>query len=289
MANVSAGSTPGTTPEKTPGSTPVSTPGTTPAKTVSAATSASATTEKEADKDIDATTKIQASVRGFLFRKSQTGQQIRQQLHDRKEKHKSDAGISDSPFLPSAEDAVAEFVKLAKLGPTDVVLDVGSGDGRVLVKVCQSHPQAKGIGLEKLPDLCAKARTACDTAGISGRVAIHQVDFLTQDVSSQIKDATVVYLYLLPDAMLHVGRLLAQHLRVGARIITYTFKLPGWGDEKAASMVGVAQSPLYVYTVTPTTSTTVLAKANSASASSAVSSVSSASPSSPSPSAPTST
>ncbi len=151
------------------------------------------------------------------------------------------------PFVPTPEGVVVEMLEIAHVGPHDVVYDLGSGDGRIVIAAA-SRFGARGVGIEIDPNRVREARQYADQAGVSDRVNFVEGDFFAADLS----EATVVTLYLLPDVnRLLVPKLLAE-LRPGTRIVSHNYDLGDWPPEKT---VGVTRGTVYYWVVpSPNTS-----------------------------------
>lgn len=151
----------------------------------------------------------------------------------------------DAPYVPTPQVVVDRMLAMAEVGADDVVYDLGSGDGRVVITAAQ-HFGARGVGIEIDPQLVAEARANAEAAGVSDRVQFRQEDLFTADLS----EATVVTLYLLPEVNLRLRPLLLSQLKPGTRIISHSFDLGDWEPEE----VEVVRGPhklhiLYKWTV----------------------------------------
>ncbi|MGH8642636.1 MAG: SAM-dependent methyltransferase, partial [Burkholderiales bacterium] len=132
-----------------------------------------------------------------------------------------------TPYLPSTTVAVDEMLRLGGVGPDDLVVDLGSGDGRIVIAAARDFG-ARGLGIELDPQLVAESRAHARQAGVADRVSFHQGDALAAD----IREATVVTLYLLPGLVEKLKpRLLAQ-LRPGTRIIAHDYGFEGWKPDR---------------------------------------------------------
>jgi protein-L-isoaspartate O-methyltransferase len=133
----------------------------------------------------------------------------------------------EAPFITTPPEVVARMLELARTGPEDLVIDLGSGDGRIVIRAATAHG-ARGLGVDLDERLVAEARRNAERAGVADRVRFVVGDALRTDLSS----ATVVTAYLLPFLLERLeSRLLAQ-LRPGARVVTHAFPLPGWHPEE---------------------------------------------------------
>jgi SAM-dependent methyltransferase len=136
-----------------------------------------------------------------------------------------------SLFVPTPERAVIRLLELARVGPRDNVLDLGSGDGRFPILAAKRFG-ARGRGVDINPDLVKQSIAEARRQGVGDRVRFEQGDVMETDASS----ATVVTMYLFPALVNRLKpRLLAQ-LRPGARIVIYDYTMSEWPPEEALSM-----------------------------------------------------
>ena len=161
-----------------------------------------------------------------------------------------DAGL----YVPTPQSIVDAMLSMAKVGPKDVVIDLGSGDGRI-PRTAASRHGARGIGVDIDPQLVAMARAAAQKEGVSGRTEFVAKDLWQFDVSG----ATVVTIYLLPRIMSRLKQKLLAELKPGTRIVAHDYALPDWVpleqrtiDEPLKLAVnGTDKAYLYLYVVPP--------------------------------------
>jgi ribosomal protein L11 methylase PrmA len=135
---------------------------------------------------------------------------------------------------------VEAMLRLADVRPGDVVYDLGCGDGRIVIGAAQRG--ARGVGVDIDPERVREARANARAAGVEDRVEIREGDLFETDVS----DATVVMLFLQPEANLRLRpRLLAQ-LRPGARIVSHFHDM---GDWTPRARITVSGRNVYLWTV----------------------------------------
>lgn len=127
-----------------------------------------------------------------------------------------------APYVVSPQGIVAEMLGLAEVGPGDVVYDLGSGDGRIVIEAARRG--ARGVGVELDPDLVARARENALRAHVERQVEFVVADALTVD----LRPATVVTLYLGYEANLKLRPRLREQLRPGARVVSYEFDMGDW-------------------------------------------------------------
>ena len=128
-----------------------------------------------------------------------------------------------APYQATPADVVERMLLLAKVGPGDVVYDLGCGDGRIVIAAAQRFG-ARGVGIDIDETLIAKAQAAAQSAGVADRVEFRVQDALTVDVS----DASVVSLFLLAASNVKLRPILTRQLRPGARIVSHNFPIGDW-------------------------------------------------------------
>jgi SAM-dependent methyltransferase len=158
-----------------------------------------------------------------------------------------------APGVPSPGSVVDAMMELAGVGPGDYVVDLGSGDGRIVIAAVAKHRARGGFGVDINPVAVAQANENAIKAGVADRVQFHERDMFATDVG----EATVVTIYLLPSIMGKVERKLRAELQPGARIVVHDFPFPDWRPEKTIlvesldklGVTGFALSQLYLYRV----------------------------------------
>jgi tRNA A58 N-methylase Trm61 len=137
---------------------------------------------------------------------------------------------SFAPFVVTPPDVVQEMLKLAEVRPDDVVYDLGSGDGRIVITAAREY-SARGIGFELEPDLVRRARDDARRAGVGDLVEFHVQDVLTVDLTG----ATVVTIYLSREANLKLRPRLLSQLRPGSRVVSHQFDMGDWRASRILS------------------------------------------------------
>lgn len=150
----------------------------------------------------------------------------------------------DVIYVPTPEPVVQAMLELAKVGPNDVVYDLGCGDGRIVVTAVKQFKAKRGIGVDIDPQRIAEARANAKQAGVADRVRIVQGDLFEQD----FHDATVVTLYLLPSLNLKLRPKLLAELRPGTRIVSHAFDMGDWTPDQTREVDG---KTVYLWTVPP--------------------------------------
>lgn len=129
----------------------------------------------------------------------------------------------DVEFAPSEDVAVDAMLAIARVGPKDVVYDLGSGDGRIVIAAAKRFG-ARGVGIEIDPNLVAVSRRNAVDAGVEKLVDFREGNLFEAD----IREATVVMLYLLPELNLRLRPKLLAGLAPGARVVSHEFDMGDW-------------------------------------------------------------
>jgi len=116
---------------------------------------------------------------------------------------------------------------LANLKPGDVLYDLGSGDGRIVITAAKDYG-VRGIGVDINPERIAEANENAKKAGVTDKVSFHKNDLFAED----IHEATVVTLYLLPSVNMKLRPKLLSDLKPGTRVISHDFDMGDWRPEK---------------------------------------------------------
>jgi len=147
----------------------------------------------------------------------------------------------DVIFVPTPQEVVDAMLKLAKVTKGDVVYDLGSGDGRTPITAARVYG-ARGVGIDIDPQRIKEAMENLKAAGVGDRVR-----FLNQDLfTSNISEATVVTLYLLPSLNLKLLPKLNAELKPGTRVVSHAFDM---GDIKPQETQNVNGRTIYLWTV----------------------------------------
>ncbi len=131
----------------------------------------------------------------------------------------------DVPFVPTPYVVIEEMLRLANVTAQDFVMDLGSGDGRVLITAAKKFG-ARGTGVDLDGDLVAESIEAAAAAGVADRVRFLQQDLFKTDISQ----ATVITMYLLPGVMMRLRPNLLN-LKPGTRLVSHDFRLEDWNPD----------------------------------------------------------
>jgi precorrin-6B methylase 2 len=150
------------------------------------------------------------------------------------------------PFLVTPHEIVEQMLRLARVGPDDVVYDLGSGDGRVVIAAARDFRARQAVGIEIDPALVTRSREWARRAGVVDRVSFREQDLFQADLSS----ATVVTLYLTREVNLRLRPKLLAELQPGTRVVSFNFDM---GDWEPTAMIRVDVSgrttPVYLWVV----------------------------------------
>jgi cyclopropane fatty-acyl-phospholipid synthase-like methyltransferase len=150
----------------------------------------------------------------------------------------------DVVFIPTPESTVGAMLKLAKVTKDDVVYDLGSGDGRIVIAAARQYG-ARGVGIDIDPQRIKEANANAQAAGVTDRVTFIQGDIFDPAIS--IRDASVVTLYLLTRLNEKLRPRLLKELRPGTRIVSHSFTMgPDWPAERSEQ---AERSYLYLWTI----------------------------------------
>jgi ubiquinone/menaquinone biosynthesis C-methylase UbiE len=139
--------------------------------------------------------------------------------------------VPDVPYLPTTEEAVVAMLKLADVKSTDVVYDLGCGDGRIVVAAAKNFG-ARGVGIDIDPVRIAEAKANAKKAAVENLVQFEENDLFQAD----IHEASVVTLFLLSSVNLKLRPKLLGELKPGTRIVSNTFEMGDWQPDKELTL-----------------------------------------------------
>ncbi len=156
------------------------------------------------------------------------------------------------PYVPSPQSVVSDMLRYAEVGASDFLIDLGSGDGRIVLTAAKVFG-ARGFGVEIKDELVKKSNEAAQKEGLAGRVKFMKQDLFKTDMSQ----ATVITMYLLPDTVNLLKDKFLNELKPGTRIVSHDYPLTGWIPEKYVQMdledkveiSGVTTTLIYLYVV----------------------------------------
>jgi len=137
------------------------------------------------------------------------------------------------PDVRTPPEVVIEILRLANVGPGDVVYDLGSGDGRIPIAAARDFG-ARGVGIELDPDLVSESVRNARRARVDGRTRFLKENIFDADIS----EATVVVVYLSPELNLRLRPRLLAELKPGSRIVSHDFPMGDWKPERVVNFKG---------------------------------------------------
>ncbi len=149
----------------------------------------------------------------------------------------------DVPYVPTPEEVVDEMLKLANVSKSDVVYDLGCGDGRIVIAAAKLGARAVGVDIDS--ERIAESRENAKKAGVADRVKFIEGDLFETD----IREATVVMLYLLPEVNLRLRPKLLRDLKPGTRVVSHNYGMGDWEPEKT---LDIGNHILYYWTIPET-------------------------------------
>lgn len=144
------------------------------------------------------------------------------------------------PFVPTPQEVVDKMIELAGVKKGDVVYDLGSGDGRIVITAAKKG--ARAVGFDVDGDLVKESRENIRKAGLEKMAEIKQQDILTVDLSP----ASVVTMYLLPDVNLKLRPNIMKQMKPGSRVVSHAFDMGDWKPDKVERVNG---RTVYLWTV----------------------------------------
>jgi hypothetical protein len=141
-------------------------------------------------------------------------------------------GVADlAPFVPTPMAVVERMLELGEIDKNDVLYDLGCGDGRIVITAAKRFG-TRGVGIDIDPQRIAESLRSAKEEGVEGLV-----EFRLQDVmKADIREATVVTMYLLPESNALLRPLLEEQLRPGTLVVSHNYSIPGW-EAKEVSYV----------------------------------------------------
>jgi hypothetical protein len=134
-----------------------------------------------------------------------------------------------APYVPTPMVVVEKMLEMAKVTGSDILYDLGCGDGRIVITAAKRYG-TRGVGIDLEPERIKESKAYAKQAGVEDLV-----EFLLQDVmKSDISEATVVTLYLLPESNAILRPILEEQLKEGARVVSHNYHMPDWQAREIA-------------------------------------------------------
>lgn len=154
--------------------------------------------------------------------------------------------LPEVPFVPTPETVVEEMLRMADVKKDDVLYDLGCGDGRIIVTAAREFG-TRGVGVDVNPERIKESTALARDAGVSDRVKFIEGNIFDTD----LREATVVTLYLLPRVNLRLRPKLLDELKPGTRIVSHNYDMGDWKPEKVRRMQGPRGEHTIFYWVVP--------------------------------------
>lgn len=154
--------------------------------------------------------------------------------------YQSKAQDLDVPYVPTPNDVLEQMLDLADVGPSDYVIDLGSGDGRIVIAAAKRGAVGHGVDID--PDRIREARANAEEEGVTDRVMFIQGDIFETDFS----DASVITLYLLSSVNEKLRPFLLEELSPGTEVVSHSFSM---GDWQADNKIRYANRTLYYWVI----------------------------------------
>ena len=150
----------------------------------------------------------------------------------------------DIPFVVTGDEVVVKMLEMARVGESDLVYDLGCGDGRIVIAAAKKYG-ARGYCVDIDPQRTSEARWYARRAGVAEKIQVRTADLFTIDLSP----ATVVTIYLGPEMNQRLMPKLFKELRPGTRVVSHKFHMgDAWPPEQTAK---IGDSMLYFWTIPP--------------------------------------
>lgn len=144
-----------------------------------------------------------------------------------------------SLFVPSAQPTVERLVKLARIQDSDVVVDLGSGDGRIVLTAARNNPKIRGWGVDINESLVRQSNEEAKRQGVADRVQFYHRNVFDAD----LREVTVINMWLFPELMRLLRPKIMAEARPGTRVLTHLFDMGAWPadewDKEGGSAVGL--------------------------------------------------
>ena len=147
-----------------------------------------------------------------------------------------------APYIPTPQEVVNRMLELAEVTTTDIVYDLGSGDGRIPITAAKRYG-ARGVGIDFDPQRIAESNANARREGVTDRVEFILGDALQADVS----EATVVTLYLLSSSNIKLRPILTRQLSAGTRIVSHAFDMGDWLPDRIEIFKDYRGNPRTLY------------------------------------------
>lgn len=150
------------------------------------------------------------------------------------------------PYVPTPEKVVRKMLELAKVGPDDIVYDLGCGDGRIIISAVKDFSAKKAVGIEINEERIREATSNIEKNGVVGRAIVIKGNFFEIDLS----EATVVTMFLLTNVNEMLKPKLEKELKSGTRVVSHEFEIRGWIPKEVIKVEdGNMNHTVYLYII----------------------------------------
>jgi predicted RNA methylase len=149
-----------------------------------------------------------------------------------------------APYVASPARVVDLMLEMARIKPGEMVYDLGSGDGRIVIAAAGKY-KAKAVGVEISPKLVASATSEIERAGLATQARVVQGDVLQTDLTG----ADVVTMYLETELNAKLRPRLEKFLKPGARVVSHDYPVPGWKATRVETVEGRVMHTIYLYEI----------------------------------------
>ena len=136
----------------------------------------------------------------------------------------------DVPYVPTDQVTVDAMLDMAKVGPNDFVIDLGSGDGRIVVSAAKRG--ARGFGVDLNPQRIKEANENAERANVTDKIKFYNQNLF----DTKISEATVLTMYLLPSVNLQLRPRLFTELKPGTRVVSHDFDMGDWTPDNQSDL-----------------------------------------------------
>jgi uncharacterized protein (TIGR03000 family) len=141
-------------------------------------------------------------------------------------------------WVPTPDDIVDKMAEMAKVGKDDIIYDPGCGDAVMLIRPIKKYGAKKGIGIDIDPVMIDKAKVKAKEEGVADKVVVRLGDILNEKDMDDVKEASVVLVYIGDDLGARMSPLLQKVLKPGTRIVSHRFSLGDWKPDKTETVKG---------------------------------------------------
>jgi uncharacterized protein (TIGR03000 family) len=142
-------------------------------------------------------------------------------------------------WVPTPDDIVDKMCEMAKVGKDDVIYDPGCGDAVMLIRPIKLFGAKRGIGIDIDPEMITKAKAKAKAEGVADKVVVRLGDILNEKDMEDVKEASVVLIYIGDDLGARMSPVLQKVLKPGTRLVSHRFSLGDWKPDKTEVVKGM--------------------------------------------------